>query len=166
MPHTRTSSTLLLGFYMLVVLLAGAVILAAAAAAQAEDATLVPVAPPEGVELAYDIPLQPWLVPTVLGLKTQFADGLTAEFNGIAENQTGEELTTMTLAPTSRAVFTAPEANASVSVSSAVFAPARVPAEDSSRGRARAYSSAVPIILLIIATVSTGYFPVAVSAEE
>ena len=95
MPHTRTSSTLLLGFYMLVVLLAGAVVLAAAAAAQASDATLIPVAPPEGVELAYDIPLQPWLVPTVLDFKTQFADGLSAEFNGIAEDQTGEELTAL-----------------------------------------------------------------------
>ncbi len=106
MPHTRTSSTLLLGFYMLVVLLAGAVILAAAAAAQAEDATFTPVAPPEGVELAYDIPLQPWLVPMVLGLKTQFADGLTAEFNAIAENQTGEELTTLVEAGRELSVIT------------------------------------------------------------
>jgi len=80
---------------MRVVLLAGAVVLAAAAAAQAQDATFIPAAPPEGVELAYDIPLQPWLVPTVLELKTQFADGLSAEFKGIADNQTGEELTAL-----------------------------------------------------------------------
>ena len=80
---------------MLVVLLAGAVVLAAAAAAQAEDVTFTPVAPPAGVELEYDIPLQPWLVPAVLDLKTQFADGLSAEFKGIAENQTGEELTVL-----------------------------------------------------------------------
>lgn len=80
---------------MLVVLLAGAVVLAAAAAAQAKDATFTPVAPAAGVELAYDIPLQPWLVPVVLDLKTQFADGLSAEFRGIAESQTGEELTTL-----------------------------------------------------------------------
>jgi hypothetical protein len=76
-------------------LLAGAIVLAATAAAQAEDATFIPAAPPEDVEFAYDIPLQPWLVPTVLDLKIQFADGLSAEFNGIAENQTGEELTTL-----------------------------------------------------------------------
>jgi hypothetical protein len=80
---------------MLAVLLAGAVVLAAAAAAQAEDVTFTPVAPPAGVKLAYDIPLQPWLVPVVLDLKTQFADGLSAEFKGIAESQTGEELTTL-----------------------------------------------------------------------
>jgi len=95
MPHTRTSSTLLFAFYMLVVLLAGAVVLAAAAAAQAKDATFTPVAPPAGVELAYDIPLQPWLVPAVLDLKTQFADGLSAELKGIAEDQKGEELTAL-----------------------------------------------------------------------
>ena len=95
MTRMRTSSTFLLGFYMLVVLLAGVVILAAAAAAQAQDATFIPVAPPEGVELAYNVPLQPWLVPTVLDLKVQFADGLSAEFSDIAENQTSEDLTVL-----------------------------------------------------------------------
>ena len=93
MTRMRTSSTLLLAFYMLVVLLAGAVVLAAAGAAHAADATFVPVAPPENVELSYDIPLQPWLVPAVLDLKTQFVDGLSAEFSGIAESQIGGDLT-------------------------------------------------------------------------
>ncbi len=95
MTRTRTSSSLLLGFYLLVLTLAGAVVLAAAAAAQAGDATLIPVAPPAGVELAYDIPLQPWLVTAVLDLKTLFADGLSAEFKAIAEKQTSEELTAL-----------------------------------------------------------------------
>ncbi len=95
MPRTRTSSTLLLGFYMMAILLAGVVVLAAAAAAQAEDATLIPVAPPEGVELTYDIPLQPWLVSAVLELKMQFADGLSAEFDGVVDEQTGDELTVL-----------------------------------------------------------------------
>ncbi len=95
MTHMRTGSTHLLGFHTLVILLACAVVLAAPAAAQAQDAVPVPVAPAAGVELQYDIPLQPWLVPTVLDLKTQFADGLSAEFNGIAEDQTGEDLTAL-----------------------------------------------------------------------
>ena len=92
MTHMRTSSKHLLGFHTLVILLACAVVLAAPAAAQAQDAALVPVAPAAGAALPYDIPLQPWLVPTVLDLKTQFADGLSDEFKGIAENQTGEDL--------------------------------------------------------------------------
>ncbi|MCK4511808.1 hypothetical protein KAW64_08720, partial [bacterium] len=95
MTHTRTSSTHLLSSHTLVILLACAVVLAAPAAAQAQDAVPVPVALAAGVELQYDIPLQPWLVPTVLDLKTQFADGLSAEFNGIAEDQTGEDLTAL-----------------------------------------------------------------------
>ena len=99
MTHTRagfsTGFSFLLGFYLLALTLAGAVVLVAAATAQAEDTMLIPVAPAEGAELAYDIPLQPWLVPTILDLKTQFADGLAAEFNGIAENQTGEEMTVL-----------------------------------------------------------------------
>jgi hypothetical protein len=78
-----------------VVLLACAVVLAAPPAAQAQDAVPVPVAPAAGVELQYDIPLQPWLVPTVLDLKTQFADGLSAEFNGIAGDETGGDLTAL-----------------------------------------------------------------------
>ncbi len=80
---------------MLTILLAGVVILAARTVAQAQDATFIPVAPPEGVELVYNIPLQPWLVPTVLDLKVQFADGLSAEFNDIADNQTGEDLSVL-----------------------------------------------------------------------
>lgn len=95
MTRMRTSSALLLAFYMLVVLLAGAVVLAAAGAAHAADAMFVPVAPPEDVELPYDIPLQPWLVPAVLDLKTQFLDGLSAEFSGIAESQIGGDLTVL-----------------------------------------------------------------------
>ncbi len=100
MTHTRTSSTHLLSSHTLVVLLACAVVLAAPPAAQAQDAVPVPVAPAAGVELQYDIPLQPWLVPTVLDLKTQFTDGLSAEFNGIAESQTGEDLTALVEAGT------------------------------------------------------------------
>ena len=80
---------------MLVVVLAGVVVLATSAAAQAEDAMLIPVAPPAGAELTYDIPLQSWLVPAVLNLKTQFADGLSGEFTAIADDQTGEELTVL-----------------------------------------------------------------------
>ena len=95
MTHTQTSSKHLLSFHTLVILLACAVVLAAPAAAPAQDAVPVPVAPVAGVELQYDIPLQPWLVPAVLDLKTQFADGLSAEFNGIAESQTGEDLTAL-----------------------------------------------------------------------
>lgn len=95
MVDMRTSSRHLLGSHLLVVLLTCAVVLAAAAAAQAQDAVFVPAAPPAGVELAYDIPLQPWLVSTVLDLKAQFAEGLSDEFSGIAENQTGEDLTVL-----------------------------------------------------------------------
>jgi len=103
----RTSSSLLLAFYMLVVLLAGAVVLAAAGAAHAADAVLVPVAPPEDAKLPYDIPLQPWLVPAVLDLKTQFVDGLSAEFNAIAGSQTGEDLTVLVEAGTELGATTA-----------------------------------------------------------
>jgi hypothetical protein len=95
MTHTRRSSKHLLGFHTLVILLVCAVVLAAPVAAQTQDAVPVPVAPAAGVELQYDIPLQPWLVLVVLDLKTQFADGLSSEFNGIAENQTGEDLTAL-----------------------------------------------------------------------
>jgi hypothetical protein len=100
MTHARTSSKHLLSFHTLVVLLACTVVLATSAAVQAQDAVPVPVAPAAGVELQYDIPLQPWLVPTVLDLKAQFADGLSAEFNGIAETQTGEDLTALVEAGT------------------------------------------------------------------
>ena len=95
MTHMQTGSKHLLSLHTLVILLACAVVLAATAASQAQDAVPVPVAPVAGVELQYDIPLQPWLVPSVLNLKAQFADGLSAEFNGIAENQTGEDLTAL-----------------------------------------------------------------------
>ena len=95
MTHMRTSLKHFFSFHTLVILLACAVVLAAPAAAQAQDAVPVPVAPAAGVELQYDIPLQPWLVPAVLDLKTQFADGLSAEFKDIAENQTGEDLTAL-----------------------------------------------------------------------
>ena len=107
MTRMRTSSTPLLAFYMLVVLLAGAVVLAAAGAAHAADATLVPVAPAEDAKLPYDIPLQPWLVPAVLDLETEFVDGLSAEFNGIAGSQTGEDLTVLVEAGTELRATTA-----------------------------------------------------------
>ncbi|MCK4409540.1 MAG: hypothetical protein KAW67_05615, partial [Candidatus Eisenbacteria sp.] len=95
MTHMRTSPKHLLTSNTLVGLLTCAAVLAAVAVARAQVATVVPVAPPEGVELVYDIPLQPWLASTVLDLKVQFADGLSDEFNGIAENQTGGDLTAL-----------------------------------------------------------------------
>jgi len=94
MARTRTNFALLCDFRMLALLIC-AVVLATAAAAQARDAIFIPVAPPEDAELPYDIPLQPWIVSTVLDLKTQFADGLSEEFTGIAEGQTGGDLTTL-----------------------------------------------------------------------
>ena len=86
---------LLPGFRLPAILLAGLVAIAAPSLATAQDAVLIPVAPPENAELSYNIPLQPWLVPTVLELKVQFVDGLSAEFGGIAESQTGEDLGTL-----------------------------------------------------------------------
>jgi len=89
MTRKATSYVFLLGSCMLVA------VLAAAAVASAQESQLVPVAPPENVELSYNIPLQPWLVPTVLDLKTEFSDGLSVEFGAIAENQTGDDLATL-----------------------------------------------------------------------
>jgi hypothetical protein len=64
-------------------------------AAAQDDVTFIPAAPPEGAELAYDIPLPEWMVPPVLELKTRFSDGLSAEFTDIAENQTGGGIQTL-----------------------------------------------------------------------
>ena len=101
MTHKSTSSVFLLGFCILVA------ILATAAVASAQESLVVPVAPPEDAELSYNIPLQPWLVPTVLELKTEFSDGLSDEFGGIAENQTGEDLAALTEAGSELAEATA-----------------------------------------------------------
>ncbi|MFH1688703.1 MAG: hypothetical protein ABIE42_00520 [Candidatus Eisenbacteria bacterium] len=92
MMRMRTNSIFSLGLRMLAILLICAV---TPSVVTAQDAVLIPVAPPAGAELPYDIPLRPWLVPTILDLKTQFADGLSAEFSMIAQTQTGEDLTTL-----------------------------------------------------------------------
>jgi hypothetical protein len=68
-------------------------VMAGPAAAQAESGTLIPVAPPEGAELPYNVPLRPWLVPEVLALKSQFHEGLSEEFASIAKSRTGDDLT-------------------------------------------------------------------------
>ena len=82
-------------------------LIAAATAATAQEAIPVPVAPAEGAELTYDIPLRPWLVPPVLELKSRFADGLSVEFGEIAETQTGEDLEILVAAGTELAEATA-----------------------------------------------------------
>ncbi|MFH1864474.1 MAG: hypothetical protein ABIK85_01200, partial [Candidatus Eisenbacteria bacterium] len=92
MTRMRTNPVSLLALRTLAVLLACAV---APSVATGQDAVLVPVAPPADAEPSYNIPLQPWLVPTIIDLKTQFADGLSAEFNMIAQTQTGEDLITL-----------------------------------------------------------------------
>jgi hypothetical protein len=89
MKPERTKAALLLMITLLAVGMAGT------AAAQAESGTLIPVAPPEGAELPYNIPLQAWLVPEVLALKSEFHDGLSAEFASIARSRTGDDLTTI-----------------------------------------------------------------------
>lgn len=76
-------------------LVAAAVVLCFAAEIAAQDVTFIPVAPPEGAELAYNIPLQEWMIPPVLELKREFSDGLAAEFSDIAENQTGGDIRTL-----------------------------------------------------------------------
>ena len=101
MMRKRTSSTLLLGFCMLIA------VLAMTAVASAQESLVVPVAPPEDAELSYNIPLQPWLVPTVLELKTEFSDGLSDEFGGIAKNQTGKDLAALAEAGSELAEATA-----------------------------------------------------------
>ncbi|MBN2565420.1 MAG: hypothetical protein JXB46_06885 [Candidatus Eisenbacteria bacterium] len=76
-------------------LAAAALVVCLAGAAGAQDGVLVPVAPPEDAELAYNIPLPEWMMPEVLELKTEFSDGLAAEFSDIAENQTGGGVRTL-----------------------------------------------------------------------
>ncbi len=92
MTRTRTNPTLFSGLRTLAILLVCAL---ATSAATGQDAVLIPVAPPVGAELSYNVPLQPCLVPTVLDLKTRFADGLSSEFNMIAEAGTGGDLATL-----------------------------------------------------------------------
>jgi hypothetical protein len=87
MTGIRTRTTLSLCIALLATMMTGT------AGAQAESGTLVPVAPPEGAELSYNVPLQPWLVPEVLALKTEFHEGLSAEFATIAQTRTGDDLT-------------------------------------------------------------------------
>lgn len=92
MLRMKTSSMLRTGLNLLFVLL---VCTAAPSAAVGQDTMLVPVAPQEGVELTYNIPLQPWSIPTILDLKTRFSDGLSTEFNTIAQTQTADDLTVL-----------------------------------------------------------------------
>ena len=92
MMRKRKNHSPFLGLRALAILLVCAF---APSAVMGQDAVLIPVAPPEGAELSYNIPLEPWLVPIILDLKTQFADGLSAEFNMIAQTQTGEDLATL-----------------------------------------------------------------------
>lgn len=68
-----------------------AVLPAGIAGAQGE-VTFIPVAPPEGAELPYDIPVPAWLAPGIIGLKAEFTDGIATEFSDIAENETDENL--------------------------------------------------------------------------
>ena len=89
MMRMRTGTKPLFGLRTLAVLLVCA---AVPYAATGQDAVFVPAAPAAGAELIYDIPLQPWLVPQILDLKTRFADGLSAEFNTIAQTRTGDDL--------------------------------------------------------------------------
>jgi len=79
----------------------------AATAARADDAKVVPVAPPEGAELAYDVPVPTRLVPEVLDLKTRFDDVLSDEFTAIAEDRTTEDITALIDAGRELAVATA-----------------------------------------------------------
>jgi hypothetical protein len=65
MTRMSTNPVSLLALRTLAVLLACAV---APSVATGQDAVLVPVAPPAGAELTYNIPLQPWLVPTIIDL--------------------------------------------------------------------------------------------------
>jgi hypothetical protein len=95
MTHTRAGHTFRLGIHTLAILFAGIVVFLSASAASAEETMLLPVAPPEDAELPYNVPLQPWLVPTVLELKTRYADGLAHEFGVIAETRSGDDLTVL-----------------------------------------------------------------------
>lgn len=64
-------------------------------AARAQDTRLIPAAPPEGAELAYDIPIPAWLAPTVVELKTEYVDGLAYELAWIADNRITDDLATL-----------------------------------------------------------------------
>lgn len=92
MRPARTDFTHWSAVRCLFLLVAGLLALAPASAVGQERVTFIPAAPPEGAELAYNIPLDSWVIPTVLELKTEFSDGLASEFAWIAEHQTGEDL--------------------------------------------------------------------------